>query len=406
MKRKDGEGSISWSESRQRFIVAVSVEGNRIKKEVKEEADAVKMLQSLRRKYGLVKYGGQMSLSDWYQEWLFEIKAQSLKPRSIADYKNVFEKHIKEYPIAKMSIAEITKTDITRHFNRLAKDGKSLQTIKKVKLRMSGCFTAADDYIEKNPVKFATLPKAKDNHRIYTSKAEKFAVLGENVYSKEEQTKLINALGSDWYVDFLLLFILGSGLRIGEALALNYIDIKDGKVHINKAVQRTPIIVDREVVRYERLVDTPKTVNSIRTVPLPNILIEGVQKRIREIKAQDELFTDNGLLFPNEFGDYLNDRRVLRRLKALQSGLKLPNSNVHGLRHSYATRLLEAGKPIQTISKLLGHANVELTQGIYAHVMDSLKDDAVEILDSILGGKVEKVNSGSANDDVGLVRLL
>ncbi len=381
--RLDGEGTISWNAARQRYIVAVSVDGKRPSVSCKTETEAVKALQELRRRYGLIKYSGSMRFGDWYEEWLFEVKAHSLKPRSIADYKNVFDKHIKEYPIANMALAEITKMDVTKHFNALAKDGKSIQTIKKVKLRMSAAFNSADDYIEKNPVTHATLPRAKDNTRVYHRKME--IVNLDNVFSKEQQQKLIKALGDDWYCDFLLFFIMGSGLRIGEALALNYNDIQDGTVRINKAVQRTPVIVDRKVTGYVRQTDTPKTENSIRTIPIPPLLVDGVNKRIAEIKAEDpDLFTDNGLLFPNEFGGYLNDRRVLRRLNALEIALKLPKVNVHGLRHSYATRLLEAGKPIQTISKLLGHANVELTQGIYAHVMDTLKEDAVGVLDSIL----------------------
>lgn len=382
--RKFGEGSIYFSKQRQKWLVSISLNGTRITRTANDEADAVKLLQSLRRQYGLVQYSGRMKFGDWYEEWLYEVKAHSLKPRSIADYKNVFEKHVKPYPISQMGLADITKMDVTKHFNLLAKDGKSIQTIKKVKLRMSGAFTAADDYIEKNPVTRATLPKAKDNKRSYNNRLEAFSL--DNVLVKDQQSRLIKSLGSDWYVDFLILFILGSGLRIGEALALNYIDInlKDSTVRINKAVQRTPIFEDREVVRYERKVDTPKTVNSVRTVPLPSKLIEGVRQRIKEIKAQDELFTDNGLLFPNEMGGYLNDRRVLRRLNSIEIDLGLPRVNVHGLRHSYATRLLEAGKPIQTISKLLGHANVELTQGIYAHVLDTLKEDAVGVLDEIL----------------------
>lgn len=383
--RLDGEGTISWDATRQRYIVAVSVDGKRPKVSCKTESEAVKVLQELRRKYGLIKYSGSMKFGEWYEEWLFEVKAHSLKTRSIADYKNVYDKHIKPYPIAQMGLSEITKMDVTKHFNALAKDGRSIQTIKKVKLRMSAAFNAADDYIEKNPVKYATLPRAKDNTRVYHRKME--VVNMDNVFSKVQQQSLTAALGSDWYCDFLLFFILGSGLRIGEALALNYIDVdlEAATVRINKAVQRTPVIVDRKVTKYERKVDTPKTENSVRTIPIPAVLVTGVRRRIAEIKAEDpDLFTDNGLLFPNEFGDYLNDRRVLRRLNALEIALKLPKINVHGLRHSYATRLLEAGKPIQTISKLLGHANVELTQGIYAHVMDSLKEDAIGALDGIL----------------------
>lgn len=109
-----------------------------------------------------------------------------------------------------------------------------------------------------------------------------------------------------------------------------------------------------------------------------------IDQRIREIKAMEQPYKDQGLLFPDEIGSPMDDKRPLRRLKAIERAHGLPNINIHGLRHTYATRLLELGEPIQSISKLLGHANVELTQGIYAHVMDSLKEDAIGALDDIL----------------------
>lgn len=383
-KRLDGEGSISWANDRQRYVVAVTVDGRRVKQTTRTEDEAVRVLQELRRKYGLIKYSGNMSLEDWYEEWLFEVKIHSLRPRSVADHKGILDNHIRPYPIAKMSIGAIDKMDVTKYFNSLAKDGRSRQTIEKIKARLTTCFNEAEDYVEKNPVKGANVPNADDRSRKYSIDPDEIAVLQENVFTKEQQNTLIANLGDNWTCDFLIHFILGTGLRIGEALALTRFDYDGANIMVRKSLQREPVYVDRELDHYDLVMADVKTANSVRSIPLPAKMKAGLDERIDQIKNMKQPYKDQGLLFPDEIGSHMDDKRPLRRLRRLEKQLGLPAVTVHGLRHSYATRLLELGKPIQTISKLLGHSSIELTQGVYAHVLETMKTDAVDLLNSIL----------------------
>lgn len=142
--------------------------------------------------------------------------------------------------------------------------------------------------------------------------------------------------------------------------------------------------MDHEIDHYDLVMAEVKTVNAIRKIPLPAKMKAGLDERIKQIMRMEQPYKDIGLLFPDEIGLPMDDKRPLRRLRALEKSLGLPGVTVHGLRHSYATRLLELGKPIQSISKLLGHSSVELTQGIYAHVLETIKEDAVDALDAIL----------------------
>lgn len=384
MKRKDGEGSISWSEARQRFVVAVSVDDKRIKREVKEEADAVKLLQELRRKYGLIKYSGRMSLEDWYEEWLFEVKAQSVRPRTVASHLGILNNHVKPYPIGKMQVSEITKMDLVKYFNTLVKDGRSKQRLETIRARLTTCLSEAEDFIEKNPMKGLKLPKAPDNSRSYSLDPEEIAIRQENVFTLTEQNTLTAALGENWVSDFLIHFILGTGLRIGEALALTRLDYDGTSIMVRKSLQREPIYVDHEIDHYDLVMAEVKTVNAVRKIPLPAKMKAGLDARISQIKMMEQPYKDIGLLFPDEIGNYMDDKRPLRRLRALEKELGLPGVTVHGLRHSYATRLLELGEPIQSISKLLGHSSIELTQGVYAHVLEGMKEKTVSRLDAIL----------------------
>lgn len=384
-KRKDGEGSISWSEYDKRYIVAVTTDdGNRVKQKVKTEEDAVKALQALRRKYGLIRYSGAITLEAWYEEWLFEVKAQSVRPRTVASHLGILNNHVRPYPIAKMAISEITKMDVTKYFNKLVKDGRSKQRLETIRARLTTCLSEAEDFIEKNPMKGLKLPTAPDNSRSYSLDPEEIAIRQENVFTLAEQNILMAALGDNWVSDFLIHFILGTGLRIGEALALTRMDYDGTSIMVRKSLQREPIYVDHEIDHYDLVMAEVKTVNAVRKIPLPQKMKAGLDERIRQIKAMEQPYRDIGLLFPDEIGNYMDDKRPLRRLRALEKELGLPGVTVHGLRHSYATRLLELGKPIQSISKLLGHSSVELTQGVYAHVLESMKENAVEALDAIL----------------------
>lgn len=384
MKRKPGEGSISWSESRQRYVVAVTVDGKQIKKEVKEEKDAVKILQELRRKYGLIRYNGAISLEDWYEEWLFEVKAQSVRPRTVASHLGILNNHVKPYPIAKMAISEITKMDVTKYFNKLVKDGRSKQRLETIRVRLTTCLSEAEEFIEKNPMKGLKLPSAPDNSRKYSLDEEEVAILQENVFSAKEQELLLSSLGSNWISDPLIHFILGTGLRIGEALALTRMDYDGSSIMVRKSLQREPIYVDHAIDHYDLVMAEVKTTNAVRKIPLPLKMIVLLDKRIKEINQMEQPYKDQSLLFPDEMGSPMDDKRPLRRLKALERELGLPGVTIHGLRHSYATRLLELGEPIQSISKLLGHSSIELTQSVYAHVMESMKIKTVSRLDAIL----------------------
>ncbi|UUM12420.1 site-specific integrase [Clostridiaceae bacterium HFYG-1003] len=382
--RKPGEGSIYYDARKDRWIVAVTVDGKQIRRTAKDESDTVNILQALRRKYGLVKYSGNISLEDWYEEWLFETKYHTVRPRTVASHLGILNNHIRPYDIAKMPIAEITKMDVQKYFNQLAKDGRSRQRLETIRARLTTCLHEAEDYIEKNPMKGLKLPIAPDNSRDYSGDPDSLAMVQGNVFTSPQQQILLSALGNKWVTDPLIHFLMGTGLRIGEALALTRLDYDGSSIMVNKQLQRNPVFIDHELDHYVLEIVETKTEGSVRRIPLPTKMKALIDQRIREIKAMKEPYKDQGLLFPDEIGSPMDDKRPLRRLKALEKANGLPNVNIHGLRHTYATRLLELGEPIHSISKLLGHSSIELTQEIYAHVLESMKEKTVNRLDAIL----------------------
>ena len=390
-KRLNGEGTIYYLKTRKRWIAAIMVNGEKVVKYCASSEEAKEELQALRTKYNLITYSGSLTLIDWSNEWLYSIKANDVSPKTLQSYAEHIKTCIQPYPISKMRLSEIKRLDMVRHFNTLANKGISKSKFTKLKSILHSLFKDALDLIPKNPMIGVQTPKnARETKRVYSNGNENI-----NAFTQEEQNKLLKELTKE--ADFknmilnnVIIFGLGTGMRLGEVLPLNYKkDFNEDytEVYVRKNLQRIPIYEDKKIIRYELQEVQPKTDGSIRTVPLPAVLTLMIKKQILEIKKNslsDRYFNNQELLFPNELGGYLDRKRPARLLKTIEERLNLPMVNYHGLRHTYATRLLEAGENIQAISSLLGHYDVSITMQIYTHILEKEKRKAITKLDKIM----------------------
>ena len=157
-----------------------------------------------------------------------------------------------------------------------------------------------------------------------------------------------------------ILLCLYSGLRIGEVCGLQWkdIDLGAGVIRITKTVQR--IYLNDGVSRaYYLSVDTPKTASSVREIPLPSAL-KGLFRILRK-GSTASAFLLSGSPVPLE-------PRTLRAHYYRQLELAgLPSVRFHVLRHSFATRCIEAGCDYKTVSAILGHASIATTLNLYVH---------------------------------------
>ncbi|MDR1905374.1 MAG: site-specific integrase [Clostridiales bacterium] len=178
--------------------------------------------------------------------------------------------------------------------------------------------------IKDNPCAAVEIPKHQYKHR--------------NALTIDEQMQFLEAIAGDKY-ELFFVFLLFTGLRVGEALALSYDDFHDGYVTVNKNV------VDIKGVQI--LQTTPKTDASVRKVPVPPQVYEKIATRSGSDRVFD--FTQNA---------------VKLKIKRIFATLKIEGS-LHTLRHTYATRLEEHGVPSVLTQRLMGHADIKITQKIY-----------------------------------------
>ena len=153
---------------------------------------------------------------------------------------------------------------------------------------------------------------------------------------------------------------LSTGLRIGEICALKWSDINvaDGKITVQRTIERI-YMVEGEKKHTQLVINTPKTVNSCREIPISKELLAMVKPMKKVVNADFYVLTNEDKpTEPRTYRNYYN---------RLMEKLDIPKLKYHGLRNSFATWCIEAGCDYKTVSVLLGHSNISTTLNLYVH---------------------------------------
>lgn len=164
---------------------------------------------------------------------------------------------------------------------------------------------------------------------------------------------------------------LCAGLRIGEVCALVWddIDVESGVINVSKTIQRIYVIEGGEK-HTEVIIDTPKSKNSIREIPIAKDLLKMIRPFKKVVNGGFYVLTNSAQ--PTEPRTYRN------YYKRLMKELDMPKLKFHGLRHSFATRCIESHCDYKTVSVLLGHSNISTTLNLYVHPNMEQKKKCVE----------------------------
>lgn len=174
---------------------------------------------------------------------------------------------------------------------------------------------------------------------------------------KDEQHKLEQyILLNKRYYHYGIVIALYTGLRIGELLALKWtdIDFKNKLIYVNRTFETTSN--NHKTFTYE---DLPKTNNSIRDLPISTQLLS-ILKELKSISKSDYVVASYK-------GTSIKIRTYQKSFENLLNKLKIKHYSFHSLRHTFATRLLENGVDVKTISELMGHSSPTITLNRYVH---------------------------------------
>lgn len=205
------------------------------------------------------------------------------------------------------------------------------------------------------------------------------------VLTPMEQDKLITTIRDNletWQSGFAIIFALFTGVREGELLGLRWMDIDlnshSPTVHIRHSLNRDNDIYNESNNSTILRLSEPKTSNSVRDIPiikeLYNDLLE--YKNIQTIRKTD-------FVFPNKNFTAYEPRGFYTKCKKFLDKCKLYDVNVHTFRHTFATRSLERGVDVKTLSKILGHARPSITLDRYGSSLPNHQRECMNKLSSI-----------------------
>lgn len=392
------EYHFSWTDAnhKRRYVYAKTLDELRYKEEqiAKDKSDGIK---------AEARY---TTVNDIYELWK-DLK-RGLKNNTFENYKYMYETFVR-HQIGSKTVSSLRKTDIKRFYNYLA-DERHLKpaTIDNIHTVLHQILDMAvdDDYIRNNPSN-NVLKELKQSHCFQTEK--------RRALTKPEQELFLDYLKNSptskyWYPVFAVM--IGTGLRVGEVTGLRWcdIDLEEGIIDVN----HTLVYYDHRTEGSKRgcyfNVNTTKTPAGRRKVPMLGFVKEAflMEKERQELldlhcEATVDGYTD--FIFINRFGQpqhqaTLNKaiRRIIRDcndeqlLKDENAEVLLPHFSCHSLRHTFTTRMCEAGVNVKVIQDTLGHKDISTTLNIYTDVTKELRKSEFEGLDSYFKNEYNKVS--------------
>ena len=292
-----------------------------------------------------------------------EDKKQYVKRSTFAAYTLLIENHILP-TFGEMALVE--EQDVQTFVFRKLNEGLSHKTIKDILivLKMILRFGVKNQMTEYRQIDIK-FPTERDKHSI-------------DILSRSHQKQIMEYIRLHFTFKNLGIYIcLSAGMRIGEICALTWddLDVENGIIHVRKTIQRIYVIEEHRKYT-EVILDTPKTKNSIREIPMTKNLL----KMIRPIK---KIVNGNFYVLTNE-PKPTEPRTYRNYYKQFMQSLGLPLMKFHGLRHSFATRCIESKCDYKTVSVLLGHSNISTTLNLYVHPNLEQKKRCMEQMSRLL----------------------
>ncbi|MEN2982053.1 MAG: site-specific integrase [Thermus sp.] len=331
----------------------------------RKEAEAWRVEQAARLHKGLLGSPEAITLREWASRWL-EGKAREVRPKSLYLYRQELAYALPSLkdpkakdPLGSLRLRAIQPAHIRAVVDSLLDRGLSPRTVQKVRQRLFQVFeeALALEVIARNPVAPVKV------------RAPKSAAPQRTGRSLEEHEALALLAALDHHPDrrtaLALRLCLALGLRKGEVLGLQWgdLDLEGGTLIVRRVWGHDG---------QQNRISEPKTPSSCRTLPIPQATLA----RLREYREwwRERLGEDpppEGWVFPGNRGDRPPDLHALNHtLRRIAGRLGLGRVRVHDLRHTFGSLLLAKGAPLELVAERMGHANPNITLGVYRHVLE------------------------------------
>lgn len=384
-QRKDGNYDYRWTtrDGKRHSVYAKTLEELRAKEEeiLRDKCDGIKTE---------ARY---VTINDVFEVWK-QLK-RGLKDNTFQNYKYMYEQFVKP-DFGNTRVSQLKKSDVKRFYNMLA-DERALKvsTIDSIHTVLHQVLDMAvdDAYLRNNPSD-NVLKELKQAHNFDTEKRKALTVAEQELFLDFLRR---NHQYNHWYSIFAVM--VGTGLRVGEVTGLRWcdIDLKENLIDVN----HTLVYYNHAENGCYFNINTPKTKAGVRNVPMLEFVKQAfIEERKYQMangiwcSVKIDGYTD--FIFVNRFGAAQHQgtlNKALRRIirdcndevleRNEENPVLLPRFSCHTLRHTFTTRMCEAGVNIKVIQDALGHSDISTTLNIYADVTKELKKKEFEGLEAV-----------------------
>ena len=377
--RGNGDGSIYYSETKKKWIGQVTTGRDaagklkrrtvygKTKTEVKEKVDALK--NEVRTQTYIAP--DRITVYQLLEALIEEDKELNIVNDAAYTRKKATLERIKKSSLSGISIQSVKPQQIQDYFKNITNYSNSI--IGKDFGLIKRCFSEAikRNIIIKNPMDSVRKPKSiKQDKKV-------------RALTVDEQRKLVSVLFKDDSINYRLqlLLMIFTGMRMGE---INALDVND--VNLNFKVINIRRTITKDTNEKSIIGATTKTYAGIRKLPIPEILTDQlISYSDKSIPNKDNLFfydfRKNSPVSTSQVN--LQFHRIIKKYDILNESVD-GIVTLHSLRHTYATRCIEAGMPAKVLQTLLGHSDIKTTLNIYCDAFAEYQDESIEKVNKYL----------------------
>jgi integrase len=312
----------------------------------------------------------RQTVAAFAQHWIdTSLQASERKRTTKVMYAGVTRTHVLDSSIGRLTLDRVRPSHVEGWVVELRRNGLAESTIRSAYTILRAVLDTAvrDGALASNPAAVVRRPRVTAKEAPHLTPAE--------------VAELLRAAQDTRYAPLFALLV-HTGLRRGEALALQWSD-----VDLDKGLLRVRGTLAR--VQGRLLVTVPKTAKSRRFVPISapaERLFRGLSaSQAEERRRAGSLWRETGFVFTTETGEPYDPRNALRALKVAATKAGLPHAGLHTLRHSAASVMLTHGVPLKVVSEILGHSSIAITGDVYGHVAPDVSRGAMDVLGAAFG---------------------
>lgn len=347
---------------------------------------------------GTVKDVSEISYCDYLDFWYKNYVEINIKYNTKVEYQNTINNHLKPY-FEKYKLKAISPDILQEFINKKYKDGYSKSAVAQQFSVLSRSFKAAVhpyQYIKDNPMQYVKMPKYNSDN--FSKKIKE----SEKVLQHKDYERILNRFSNNPGYTILLQIAYHTGARAGEVCGLTWdnIDLENKTINIEKNI----VMQDAGMITFGTL----KTNSSARQIKIGDTLCTLLKKwKIAQkenmlkygeyytyyklesnkvVPIYDNVKLDVALVCTRENGKAVTPYSVKYISRVIKQDLSI-DFNFHMIRHTHATKLIEAGANYKDVQRRLGHSQLSTTMDTYSHITNKMSDDTVALFEKAINIK-------------------